>query len=236
VIPGRQPDPGNGTSASGEPWGTWGGYFEWDPQTIVDSIDKWTVTLWVVSQSSCPNDIPGADTISTDITPRRLQRFQPLPGQTCTWALVRQTGGDTLQQGTVQADLAGTITVPGLLLIKEKTELMVSKPATGILDKPQANIYRKGMVIDISPNPFSSVTVIRYSICNSSHVRITIRSASGRLVKTLLNSEKPAGEYAALWDGKNQQGNKMSAGVYFCCVHSGGGISQNRMLILSDRN
>lgn len=125
ITPGRQPDPGDGAPESGNPWGTWGGYLEWDPESIVDTAEEWSITLWVVFESAYDNDIPDGDTILTHVTPRRLQVFQLQPGQTYFWDLVRLSDGDILQVGEVEADTSGIITVPDLLLIKEPVRLTV---------------------------------------------------------------------------------------------------------------
>lgn len=128
VTPGRQPDPGTGDPANGDPWGTWGGYFEWDPESIVDTVDTWAVTMWVVSQSQYPGDVPDADTILTDVTPRRLQVFQPQAGLSYYWALVKVASGEILQEGTVRAALNGEIIVSGLKLEKQAARLTLLGP------------------------------------------------------------------------------------------------------------
>jgi len=65
------------------------------------------------------------------------------------------------------------------------------------------------------PNPFNMETNIEFSIQNSSLVNITIYNTLGQLVKTIVNENKPAGEYAAKWDGKNESGNIVSSGIYY---------------------
>ncbi len=215
TTPGRQPDPGNGDPLDGDPWGTWGGYLEWDTETIVDSADKWAVTMRVVYESIYPNDIPEADTILANVTPLRLQRFNPQPGQTYSWTLKKLSGGDTLQEGVVQADPSGTITAPDLLLIKEKTELTISGPVSGIYDKEKVNRPEKYILYQNYPNPFNPQTTIEYKIPAAGKVVLKIYNLIGQEVRTLINKEIPAGCHSVVWDGKDNLGNRVSSGVYF---------------------
>ena len=127
-TPGRQPDPGTGDPTNGDPWGTWGGYFEWDPESIVDTVDTWAVTMWVVSESQYPGDIPDADTILTDVTPRRLQMFQPQADLSYYWAMAEVRSGEILQEGTVRALPDDDIILPQLMLIKQAARLTLFGP------------------------------------------------------------------------------------------------------------
>jgi len=60
------------------------------------------------------------------------------------------------------------------------------------------------------PNPFNPVTNVKYSIPQSSFVSIKIYDILGNEVATLINEEKPAGEYEIKFNGDN-----LSSGVYF---------------------
>jgi flagellar hook assembly protein FlgD len=43
----------------------------------------------------------------------------------------------------------------------------------------------------------------------------------GQAVRTLVDGEKPAGYHQAVWDGRNEQGRRVSAGVYFYQIKAG---------------
>lgn len=59
------------------------------------------------------------------------------------------------------------------------------------------------------PNPFNPSTTIAYVLGESAQVTITVHSADGRLVATLVNGTVSAGSYTASFDAKN-----LSSGVY----------------------
>ena len=69
------------------------------------------------------------------------------------------------------------------------------------------------------PNPFNNQTTIMYDIpslmVNIVDVEILIYNTVGTLVRTLDEGDKGAGQHTTLWDGRNDDGEKVSSGVYF---------------------
>ena len=229
ITPGRQPDPGNGDPIDGDPWGTWGGYLEWDTESIVDTSDRWAVTMWVVYQSIYPNDIPDADTILVNVTPRRLQQYQPQTGYTYSWSFVKVSSDDTLQQGTVVADSSGLITVPDLLLIKEPVRLTI-RGAVGVSEGQYADSFI--LLYQSYPNPFRGETVIGYQLSVIGEVSLKIYNLAGQRVRTLVNSEQKAGNYTVKWAGRDDNKNYLSSGIYFIKLKVGAQFLQTKKMIL----
>jgi hypothetical protein len=64
------------------------------------------------------------------------------------------------------------------------------------------------------PNPFNPETTIFYELPEQSKVELTIFNMKGQKVKTLLNRTLRAGEYRTIWDGKDENGQPVSSGVY----------------------
>jgi len=64
------------------------------------------------------------------------------------------------------------------------------------------------------PNPFNPSTVISFQLPVNSEVKITIYSITGQRVRELVNGEMPAGLQTAYWDGRDQAGEVVAAGVY----------------------
>jgi hypothetical protein len=82
-----------------------------------------------------------------------------------------------------------------------------------------------------SPNPFNPTTTIRYSVPGLGVVGLRVYDASGRLVRVLVDEQKPAGQYAATWDGRDVAGHLVASGVYFCRLEAGG-VTQAKKLVL----
>lgn len=65
------------------------------------------------------------------------------------------------------------------------------------------------------PNEMDSQTTINFEIENDSELSINVYDDRGNLVKTLIdNTNQEAGKHTIIWDGKNNEGRKMSSGVY----------------------
>lgn len=82
------------------------------------------------------------------------------------------------------------------------------------------------------PNPFFNQTTIHYSIPFVSKVAVRIFDATGRGVKTLIASSQQPGDYALIWDGRDDQGRKLAAGIYFYQLEAEGQFKAIKKTIL----
>ena len=70
------------------------------------------------------------------------------------------------------------------------------------------------------PNPFNPSTTIQFELAIESLIQLSVYSVDGRLIRTLINDNKPAGQHNASWDGLNNLGTHVSSGVYFYSLES----------------
>ena len=94
-------------------------FLRWDATGIVDTIDRFEIPLRVLDGEGGPPPRAGDPTtgdrldgtlpVIVDVTPRRVQAFRCLPGETIAWAFRDQ-------QGVVTADATGAVTVPDLAI------------------------------------------------------------------------------------------------------------------------
>ncbi len=82
------------------------------------------------------------------------------------------------------------------------------------------------------PNPFNPCTTIIYSLPADTKVNITIYNIKSQLVRQLLNENKSAGEYAVIWDGKDNSGLVVSGGIYFFQVKTDRDTTLKKMILL----
>jgi hypothetical protein len=82
------------------------------------------------------------------------------------------------------------------------------------------------------PNPFNPATTIAFSLPQESKVSIKIYDISGSLVRTLVNDNRPAGEYNVAWNGLNDNGTLVSSGVYIYRLEAGNFTQTRRMVML----
>lgn len=77
------------------------------------------------------------------------------------------------------------------------------------------------------PNPFNPVTLIKYSIPKLSFVAIKVHDILGNEVATLINEEKPAGNYEVEFIATN-----LPTGIYFYRLQAGDFVETKKMLLL----
>ena len=90
-------------------------------------------------------------------------------------------------------------------------------PTTNVDEVNQQN----AKLLDPKPSIFSTSTSIEYSLDKPAKVEINILDVTGKLVKTLVNENRPSGLNNVNWNCDNNSGNKVSSGVYFCKMISG---------------
>jgi hypothetical protein len=77
-------------------------------------------------------------------------------------------------------------------------------------------VYASVPLLESRPNPFDRSTTIRYEVPRDAFVTLKVYDALGRKVATLVSSERRAGSYEALLDGRN-----LASGVYFYRLTAG---------------
>jgi hypothetical protein len=83
------------------------------------------------------------------------------------------------------------------------------------------------------PNPFNPSTTISFTLPKSEHVQIMIYDQLGRLVRKLVDEQKGTGNQSVLWDGKNDAGDPVTSGIYFCIFKAGNhNMMSRKMMVL----
>ena len=70
-------------------------------------------------------------------------------------------------------------------------------------------------LIGIYPNPFNPETTISYNLNEDSRVSLFIYNIKGQKVRSLVNGQIQAGYHTVTWNGKNENGENVSSGIYF---------------------
>jgi len=94
----------------------------------------------------------------------------------------------------------------------------------------------KCSVLPNYPNPFKKGTWIPYNLSEGNPVVIRIYNVPGQLVKTIDLGYRHAGYYdiegcVTYWDGRNENGEQMSSGIYFCQITAGSFRAIRKMVI-----
>ena len=82
------------------------------------------------------------------------------------------------------------------------------------------------------PNPFSSITQINYSVENTGNVTLGIYNTKGQLIRILQSGRISAGEYSVIWNGLNENGNKLVPGIYYYKLNTKSGVVTKKMIMM----
>jgi hypothetical protein len=82
------------------------------------------------------------------------------------------------------------------------------------------------------PNPFNPETRISFSLAEAGKVKIIVYNIKGEKVKTLVDNELAVGQHQAVWTGTDENGKKVSSGVYLYKFSAGSKMQTKRMLMI----
>lgn len=92
---------------------------------------------------------------------------------------------------------------------------------SGSVDVPAA-----GAALDFrvsaAPNPFAGSAAIRWALPSASDVSLSVYDAAGRRVRDLLRGRLDAGPHSMTWDGRDDRGRALGAGIYWLRLQAGG--------------
>lgn len=112
-----------------------------------------------------------------------------------------------------------------------KAHIYLNEVLVGVFDSPPSPIGRLRITPNV-PNPFQHSTAIHYDLPNEGRARLTIYDVRGRMVRTLVDGQEPAGASVAVWDGRDDLGRLSPNGIYFCRLEADGLIVARRVVLL----
>ena len=120
---------------------------------------------------------------------------------------------------------------PGVWAIDEVTFCL--NQGTGITnaDGEETTVPLTYELKDAYPNPFNPSTTIEYGIPVSNKVSLIIYNEMGQRIRTLVDENRTTGTYKVVWDGKDDFGNAVSSGVYFCKMQSSHFTATKKLLL-----
>ena len=96
----------------------------------------------------------------------------------------------------------------------------VTVPSVGLSLRPNA------------PNPFASETTVSFTLPERGAVELAVYDVAGGRVATIFSGEKTAGAHDVQWDGRDDSGRLVSAGIYFCRIEAGKQSVTRKMLVI----
>jgi hypothetical protein len=113
----------------------------------------------------------------------------------------------------------------------DEIRVMASFGSTDVSEIPASSALSFSLSQN-QPNPFSPNTRIDFAIPTKGNVDLAVYDVAGRLVRMLASGAREAGRYSVQWDGKDNGGARVSAGVYFYRLTSQGESLTRKMTVL----
>ena len=82
------------------------------------------------------------------------------------------------------------------------------------------------------PNPFNPSTTILYNLSSDGFISFEIFNLNGKKIRTVVNEFQNSGPKKVVWNGDNNEGQKVSAGVYLYSLITGDIQRTKKMLLV----
>jgi hypothetical protein len=127
------------------------------------------------------------------------------------------------------SDLAGRT-----IVVYRDGRVVLVEPATQVAEvPPHAQPPGPTQLERAFPNPIQSAGTVEFRLARGGDVSLSIYDVTGRIVKRLTRGALPAGLHAAHWDGTDQRGDRVRAGVYFYMLRvDGRPMGERRVVVL----
>jgi len=93
-------------------------------------------------------------------------------------------------------------------------------------------VPRKSGILSSRPNPFNPATTIRYRIAEKGPVTMSIFDTQGRLVSTLVQNSLEPGDHQVVWQGIDESGRQVPAGIYFVQMMTSDIVSTQKLTLV----
>jgi flagellar hook assembly protein FlgD len=88
-----------------------------------------------------------------------------------------------------------------------------------------------GLTMTASPNPFTGLVRIQFTLDVKSRAKIGIYDVTGRLIRDIPSGALYPARHSFEWDGKDRNGVDVPPGVYFCRISAGGEEATGKMVL-----
>ena len=110
------------------------------------------------------------------------------------------------------------------------TELQIVFPSDASDDptvSPVTNMLNQNY-----PNPFNPETTITFDMPKTANANLSVYNVKGQLVKTLHNGIANFGKNTVVWNGTDNNGNKVTSGLYFYRLSTEGKVETRKMMLM----
>jgi hypothetical protein len=103
----------------------------------------------------------------------------------------------------------------------------------GVSGEPQAEALPKSFRLERAyPNPMRQGTTISYQLSATTQTSLKVYNVLGQQVRLLDEGQRKAGVHAVCWDGRDDTGRQVAAGVYLFRLETPGYTGTNRITVV----
>ncbi len=206
---------------------------------------RWAVrAIYTAEVSSVPSfsNILVKETLSGNIVGFvRKTNNQPIAGATVTANGVNATTNTAgayslaLQVGTYSVTASATNYLPLTqdgIVVSANQNTTLNFMLTGVAGEDDLAPVVATALNGNYPNPFNPETVISYAIKNKCAVNLDIYNLKGQKVRSLVSAVADPGHYRIVFNGKDDNGQALSSGIYLYRLKAGEYISSRKMMLM----
>ncbi|HPF35610.1 MAG TPA: FlgD immunoglobulin-like domain containing protein [Candidatus Krumholzibacteria bacterium] len=103
---------------------------------------------------------------------------------------------------------------------------------TGVDDGVEPGLPRVLRFHAAAPNPFNPTVMFRVDLPDARRLSAQVLDLRGRVVRTLVDEERPAGRHDLIWHGRDADGREAASGVYLVRIRAGDEESRQRVTLV----
>jgi hypothetical protein len=138
------------------------------------------------------------------------------------WVQRFSTSGRRADRGTcVAMDKSGSVYVAGECdaFISGGDMVVIKYVENGGVAERSEPVLQQLAAVAV-PNPFEARTQIKFELPQGGPALVGVHNVSGRMVRTLQQGQSAAGRHSVVWDGTDNQGTRVPAGVYMLVLEA----------------
>ncbi len=163
------------------------------------------------------------------IAARNANSYNVYLGKTTAPALIKNQTAVTCSAGQLESNTTYYWRVDAITdfgTVAGKLWKFTTGAATGTSDADEP-LVKKFALLQNYPNPFNPSTVIHYSLAVAGKVTLKAYNILGNEVASLVNEEKPAGNYSVSFNASS-----LPSGMYMCSLQAGSQKKAIKMLLV----
>jgi M6 family metalloprotease-like protein len=177
---------------------------------------------------------PKGQSLEADVVSSELQR---VVGDGIGWSTVYSGPALTWTDSTLRYDSTGSI------LVRFRVRMIDSQGKISAWSAEHVTRASTNTAVSVSvpverallanfPNPFNPSTTIEFSVRQGGWTSVDVLDVLGKKVRTLYDNDAMPGSHRIQWDGLDDQGRAVAAGVYFCRLTADRATLTRAMMLL----